>query len=527
MNESRILPIGVQSFDDLRREGYLYVDKTALVYKLVTEGRQYFLSRPRRFGKSLLTTTFQAYFEGKNDLFKGLAIEKLETEWKAYPVLYLDFTGFNFNRPGTFEVAVDEHLETWEKSFGIEKESDLPESRFRKIIRSALEKTGKQVVLLVDEYDKPLLETEGEERERIRSTLKGFYGNLKSMGHCFRFAWLTGITKFAKVSIFSDLNQLKNLSMKREYATLCGITQAEMEATFGPEVDAMAAFQNLSREACLEKLRQQYDGYRFCEDEDIPGVYNPFSLINAFDDKKFKNYWFESGTPSLLLKALQNNLDQLRELPAQDKLIVNSEVLTSAYEDNDNPLTLLFQSGYLTIKAYDAKYDEYTLDYPNDEVRYGFLKVLIPYVTQLADKDQTSLVINEMSRDLETGNTKSFMEKLQGLLADLPYHEGADAALKSESVFRNVVACIFLLSGKYVHTEKHTSQGRIDSVVETPEHVYLFEFKVDKPVEVALEQIERNGYAMPYAGDTRTVHRIGAVFSTKTRTLADWREVPG
>ena len=224
---------------------------------------------------------------------------------------------------------------------------------------------------------------------------------------------------------------------------------------------------------------------------------------------------------------LQNHLDQLRALPAQDKHIVNSDTLTSAYEDNDDPLTLLFQSGCLTIKTYDAKYDEFTLDYPNDEVRYGFLKVLIPYVTQLADKDQTSLVINEMSRDLETGNTKSFMEKLQGLLADLPYHEGADAALKSESVFRNVVACIFLLSGKYVHTEKHTSQGRIDSVVETPEHVYLFEFKVDKPVEVALEQIERNGYAMPYAGDTRTVHKIGAVFSTKTRTLADWREVPG
>ena len=428
MDESRILPIGVQSFDDLRREGYLYVDKTALVCKLVTEGRQYFLSRPRRFGKSLLTTTFQAYFEGKNDLFKDLAIEKLETEWKAYPVLYLDFTGFNFNRPGTFEVAMDEHLETWEKSFGIEKESDLPESRFRKIIRSALEKTGKQVVLLVDEYDKPLLETEGEERERIRSTLKGFYGNLKSMDDDFRFAWLTGITKFAKVSIFSDLNQLKNLSMKREYATLCGITQAELEATFSPEIDVMSDEKGLTREACLDKLRKMYDGYRFHPDGER--VYNPFSLINALDDKDFGTYWFDSATPSSLIAALQKNAEQLRELPAQDEIIVSAAALTSSYEDNNNPLTYLFQAGYITIKSYDSESLEYTLDYPNDEVRYGFLNVLIPYVTDTAFANRDALEITRMSRDFEDGNTASVMARLQSHLAKLPYQEGPDAAME-------------------------------------------------------------------------------------------------
>ena len=299
-------------------------------------------------------------------------------------MLYLDFTGFNFNRPGTFEAAINDHLETWEKSFGIEKESDLPESRFRKIIRSAREKTGKQVVLLVDEYDKPLLETEGEEREQIRSTLKGFFGNLKSMGHYFRFAWLTGITKFAKVSIFSDLNQLNVLSMNKAYATLCGITQTEMEETFGPEIDSLAAAKKLTREACLGKLREMYDGYRFCEEEGIPGVYNPFSLIKAFSEERFGRYWFGSGTPSLLVRALQNNVDQLRELPAQDKLAVNSDTLTSSYEDSNDPLTLLYQSGYLTIKDYDARYDEFILDYPNDEVRYGFLNALFPFVTQTA-----------------------------------------------------------------------------------------------------------------------------------------------
>ena len=543
MNESRKLSIGVQSFEKLLTGGYLYVDKTDLVYKLATEGSQYFLSRPRRFGKSLLTRTLQAYFEGRKTLFKGLAIEKLETEWKKVPVLYLDFAGFNFNYPGMFELAMDEHLQLWEEAFGIAKKSDLPALRFRNLVRGIREKTGERIVLLVDEYDKPLLETEGEERERIRSTLKGFFGNLKSMDDDFRFAWLTGITKFAKVSIFSDLNQLKILSMKREYTTLCGITQAELEATFGPEIDAMAAFQKLSREACLEKLRQQYDGYHFCEDEDIPGVYNPFSLINALDDKKFGVYWFDSATPSSLITALEKNVDQLRELPAQDRITVTASELTSAYEDNHNPLTYLFQAGYLTITGYDARHLEYTLDFPNDEVRarhleytldfpndevrYGFLNALVPYVTYKKFANFRALKIAELSDDFEAGNTESVMKCLQGLLAELPYHEGPDAAIKAETVFRNVIASIFLLAGQMVHTEKHTSQGRIDSVVETPEHVYIFEFKVDKPVEEALAQIEQSGCATPYIGDSRTLHKIGAVFSTGTRTLSDWREVLG
>ena len=523
MNAIRKLPIGIQSFEELRTEGYLYVDKTDLIYKLVTEGKQYFLSRPRRFGKSLLTTTLQAYFGGKKDFFKGLAIEKLETEWEEYPVLYLDFAGFNFKRPGTFEEAMNDHLETWEKSFGVEKESDLPESRFRKIIRSAREKAGKQVVLLVDEYDKPLLETEGEERERIRSTLKGFYGNLKSMGHFFRFAWLTGITKFAKVSIFSDLNQLNVISMDEDYAALCGLTQEEIETTFGPEIEVLAKKRQLTREACLDNLREMYDGYRFHPAGER--VYNPFSLLQAFKKKEFGSYWFDTGTSSTLITALQNHVDKLRELPAQDKIDVGATALTSAYEDNNNPITLLYQSGYLTIKGYDAEYLRYFLDFPNNEVRYGFLNALIPYVTYQAFDNDDALKIAEMAQDFKTGNTTSFMESLQGLLAELPYHEGPDAAVKAESVFRNVVASIFLLAGQLVHTEKHTSQGRIDSVVETPEHVYIFEFKVDKPVEEALEQIEQSGYARPYAGDTRTLHKIGAVFSTKTRTLSDWREV--
>ena len=311
--------------------------------------------------------------------------------------------------------------------------------------------------------------------------------------------------------------------MDKAYATLCGITQTELETNFAPEIDVLADEQGLTREACLDKLRTTYDGYRFHPNGER--VYNPFSLIYAFNKKEFGSYRFESGTPSSLLKVLKKNVEQLRELPAQDRITVGVSELTGAYEDTRDPLTYLYQSGYLTIKGYDAEILRYTLDFPNDEVRYGFLNALIPYVTCKAFANSGALKIAEMAKDFMTGNTASVMKLLQGLLAELPYHEGADAAVKAESVFRNVVASIFLLTGQMVHTEKHTSQGRIDSVVETPEHVYIFEFKVDKPVEEALEQIERNGYAQPYAGDSRTIHKIGAVFSTKTRTLCDWREV--
>ena len=522
MNAIRKLPIGVQSFEILRTEGYLYVDKTDLVYKLVTEGRQYFLTRPRRFGKSLLTTTFRAYFEGKKDLFKGLAIEKLETEWKKYPVFYLDFS-----RTGDSYADVEARFTVWmgelDKQYKC-RTSRYPNlaERFGALVKKVFRKQG-PIVFLVDEYDKPLLGAKGEDRERIRSLFKAIFGNLKGLDEYFRFAWLAGITKFAKVSIFSDLNQLNVISMNKTYATLCGITQAELEANFAPEIDAMMAEQGLIREACLDNLRKMYDGYRFHPNGER--VYNPFSLMNAFFNKEFGAYWFESGTPSFLVNLFQKNADKLRELPAQDELTADREVLTSAYEDNNNPLTYLFQSGYLTIKSYNAEFLRYTIGFPNDEVRYGFLKALIPYVTYKAFENSGDLQIDKLALDFKTGNTASVMKCLQGHLASLPYHEGSDTALKSESVFRNVIASIFLLTGQLVHTEKHTSQGRIDSVVETPEHVYIFEFKVDKSVEEALEQIERNGYATPYVGDARTLHKIGAVFSTKTRTLSDWREV--
>ena len=343
-------------------------------------------------------------------------------------MLYLDFAGYNFKRPGMFDVAMDEHLRMWEKAFDVAKESDFPEFRFRNIIRSIQEKTGKQIVLLVDEYGKPLLETEGEEREQIRSTLMGFYGNLKSMGEYFRFAWLTGTMRFSLATPFSGINHLNVISMDEAYATLCGITQAEMKRNFGPEIDTLAAAHRLTREECLEKLCKTYDGYRFHPNGER--VYNPFSLMKAFGEERFGAYWFDSATSSSLITALQKNVDKLRERPAQDKITVSAATLTSAYEDNHNPLTYLFQAGYLTIIRYDSEYLEYTLDYPNDEVRYGFLNVLIPYVTDTAFADRDALEITRMSRDFEDGNTASVMARLQSHLAKLPYQEGPDAAME-------------------------------------------------------------------------------------------------
>ena len=427
MNAIRNLPIGVQSFEILRTEGYLYVDKTDLMYKLVTEGRQYFLSRPRRFGKSLLITTLRAYFGGKKDLFKGLAIEKLETKWKKYPVFYLDFS-----RTGDSYADVEARFTVWmgelDKQYKC-RTSRYPNlaERFGALVKKVFRKQG-PIVFLVDEYDKPLLGAKGEDLERIRSLFKAIFGNLKGLDEYFRFAWLAGITKFAKVSIFSDLNRLNVISMNKTYATLCGITQAELEANFAPEIDAMMAEQGLIREACLDNLRKMYDGYRFHPDG--KRVYNPFSLMKAFGEERFGAYWFDSATSSSLITALQKNVDKLRELPAQDKITVSAATLTSAYEDNNNPLTCLFQAGYLTIIRYDSEYLEYTLDYPNDEVRYGFLNVLIPYVTDTAFADRDALEITRMSRDFEDGNTASVMARLQSHLAKLPYQEGPDAAME-------------------------------------------------------------------------------------------------
>lgn len=377
----RKLPIGIQTFEEIRRDGYLYVDKTAMVYQIANTGKPYFLSRPRRFGKSLLLSTFESYFQGRKDLFQGLAIEQLEKKWEQYPVLHLDLNARKYETVTDLVDMLNQFLEKWEEQYGTEKQDRAPEERFAYIIGRIYHQTGKQVVVLVDEYDKPLLQAILDESllEEYRRILKSFYGVLKSADRYLRFVFLTGVTKFAQVSVFSDLNQLNDISMKPPYAELCGITKEELLQVFTPEIEVLGEANQLTFDETVERLTVMYDGYHFTERS--AGLFNPFSLLNVFDGRKFGNYWFQTGTPTYLVDLLKQSDYDLR------LLIDGVEVAASAFAEyraeKKNPLPMIYQSGYLTIKDYDREVDLYTLRFPNDEVRYGFLNFLVPYYTDL------------------------------------------------------------------------------------------------------------------------------------------------
>lgn len=376
MEQMRKLPIGIQTFEKLRERNYLYVDKTAMVYQIASVSVPYFLSRPRRFGKSLLISTFEVYFQGRKDLFQGLAIEKLETKWEQYPVFHLDLNAENYKNADSLRIILNSNLERWEGLYGRGAGEDSLSTRFSGVIRRACEQTGKQVVVLIDEYDKPLLQTILDKSllDEYRSILKAFYGVLKSADRYLRFVFLTGVTKFAQVSVFSDLNQLNDISMDREYNALCGVTKDELVKVFTPEIQRLSESEELTFEETLFRLERQYDGYHFCENT-VVGLFNPFSLLNVFQKTKFGNYWFQTGTPTYLVSLLKQSDYDLR-------LLVNGvEVTASAFSEYraeaNNPLPMIYQSGYLTIKDYDKEFLLYTLSFPNDEVRYGFLNFLL------------------------------------------------------------------------------------------------------------------------------------------------------
>mgnify|MGYP001473223869 CR=1 FL=1 len=376
MEQMRKLPIGIQTFEKLREGNYLYVDKTAMVYQIASVSVPYFLSRPRRFGKSLLISTFEVYFQGRKDLFQGLAIEKLETKWEQYPVFHLDLNAENYKNADSLRIILNSNLERWEGLYGRGAGEDSLSTRFSGVIRRACEQTGKQVVVLIDEYDKPLLQTILDKSllDEYRSILKAFYGVLKSADRYLRFVFLTGVTKFAQVSVFSDLNQLNDISMDREYNALCGVTKDELVKVFTPEIQRLSESEELTFEETLFRLERQYDGYHFCENT-VVGLFNPFSLLNVFQKTKFGNYWFQTGTPTYLVSLLKQSDYDLR-------LLVNGvEVTASAFSEYraeaNNPLPMIYQSGYLTIKDYDKEFLLYTLSFPNDEVRYGFLNFLL------------------------------------------------------------------------------------------------------------------------------------------------------
>lgn len=511
----RKLPIGIQTFSDIRTQGYLYVDKTALVWQIANSGKPYFLSRPRRFGKSLLLSTFEAYFEGRKDLFEGLAIEQLEEKWEKHPVLHLDLNARKYERPEDLVAMLNQYLEKWEDRFGDEKKGRAPEERFEYVIRRAYEQTGKGVVVLVDEYDKPLLQCLHNEEllEAYRSMLKAFYGVLKSADKYLRFAFLTGVTKFSQVSVFSDLNQLNDISLDYDSGTLCGITHEELVNTFSPEIEMLAKANGLSNEEAIEQMTQQYDGYHF--HPYVDGVYNPFSVLNAFYKKEFGNYWFQTGTPTFLVKSLLKSDYDLRTL--MDGVETPAINFSEYRADTDNPIPLIYQSGYLTIKEYDKRFKTYKLGFPNDEVRYGFLNFLVPFYTPITD-DKKNFYIGQFIKELEQGEVDAFMQRFEAFFADFPYELND----KTERHYQVVVYLIFKLMGQFTQAEVRSAKGRADAIVQTPKYIYVFEFKLNGTAEDALQQINDKGYAVPFQADGRQVVKVGVEFSAEARNVSRW-----
>ena len=522
MSGIRRLPIGVQSFEVMRNDGFVYVDKTEYVVKLAAESRVFFLSRPRRFGKSLFLSTLKAYFLGKKELFKGLYIEDAEQKqaelegreaWIKYPVLYLDFTGGIYD---TSEGLLNRFLSFFNEYEEIYKSTglDIPD-RFKNLIKKIYETTGKQVVILVDEYDKPLLETmiiNEPLNEEYRRILKGFYGVIKACDEYIRFAFLTGVTKFSKVSIFSDLNNLRDISLEKNYSGICGITETELNQVFKPEIDALAEERKLNYEETLAQLKKRYDGYLFHPKGE--NIYNPFSLLNAFTKKEIGSYWFSTGTPTFLVRTLQHQ----KEICIRD-ILENAEMDENSLQDYrpdmNNPIPILFQSGYLTLKGYDERMGLYKLGFPNDEVKYGFLDNLVPAYTSIS-KDASGLFIGNFVRAIEKGDTESFMKRMYTACAGLPYSLASKENVKMrERDYQIAFYIIFSLMGQFVQTEVVSSKGRADCVVHTDDTVYIFEFKLmgsGTPKE-AIQQIKEKGYAEPYKTSGKKIVLIGAVFA--------------
>ena len=508
-------PIGIQSFPDIRERGFVYVDKTAFVYQMALMGKYYFLSRPRRFGKSLLVSTMEAYFLGRKDLFKGLAIEKLETEWKKYPVLHLDLNAGRYGKETDLDDFLNDSLAQWEQIYGSRPTEVNAELRFKGVIRRACEQTGEQVVVLVDEYDKPLLATIDNKplHDAYRNQLKAFFSVLKSLDACIRFGFITGVSKFSHVSIFSDLNNLDDISMDARYVDICGISEQELHTCFDESIRELASANGITYEETCEKLRKQYDGYHFRENSE--GIYNPFSLLNTFAKGAFNDYWFATGTPTFLVKLLQQNDYELHELKG---IRVSPRTLNSVTDSHTNPIPVLYQSGYLTIKAYDRNRDRYTLDFPNEEVERGFFDFLLPYYTPMSETKSDSL-LERFTDDVCDGKPEQFMQKLQEMFSGKSYMiAGGD----KEIHFQNSIYIIFKMLGYNVQVEQTTSQGRMDITVLTKDYIYIIELKLDKTAEEALRQIKDNQYARPFQTDGRKLYLIGVNFSSETRTVEKW-----
>ena len=511
----RKLPIGIQTFEKLRKGNYLYVDKTDLVWNIASTSTPYFLSRPRRFGKSLLLSTFEAYFEGKKELFEGLAIENMETEWKKHPVLHLDLNAEKYDSPERLNDILSRQLTQWEIQYGKGIDEATLSGRFSGIIRRASEQTGTGVVVLVDEYDKPLLQALGNDDllEEYRKTLKAFYGVLKSADRYLRFVFLTGVTKFSQVSVFSDLNQLQDITLWPDYGTLCGITLQELLDTFQPEIEILTASNSISYEDAVQRMTRLYDGYHFCINS--VGMFNPFSVLNVLKSKVFDNYWFQTGTPTFLVEMLQETEYDLRTL--LNGIEAPSSMFSEYRVDSNNPIPLIYQSGYLTIKDYDKEFGNYLLQFPNDEVRYGFINFLVPFYTGVRNSDQ-GFYIGKFVQELRAGDYDSFLTRLQAFFADFNYELNE----QTERHYQVVFYIVFKLMGQFTDVEVRSARGRADAVVKTPKYIYVFEFKLHDTAEAALKQIDEKGYLIPYQADGREVIKLGVEFSAEKRNISRW-----
>ena len=520
MNTIRKLPIGIQDFEKLRKDNCLYVDKTHFVYQLAQTSSPYFLGRPRRFGKSLFLSTLKAYFEGKKELFEGLKIAELEKDWAKYPIIYLDFNKSEYGSVETLEIVLDEMLKKYEKEYNVEDIAAKASIRFSNLIAEIHKKTSQKVVVLIDEYDKSLVNTIDnlDANAKIRNVLKGFYGVLKAEDANLKFVFLTGVTKFSKVSVFSDLNQLDDISLNSKYSGICGITQTELEENFVPEITALAKTTQKTYDETLFELQKLYNGYHFSEN--LIGVYNPFSLLKTFSAQKYRYYWFETGTPTFLVKHLANTGFEIPILENDVSIDANS---LDYRAENEDYIPLLYQSGYLTIKEYDSELNEYILGFPNEEVKYGFLNELLPQFTPSFGTSSSGFSTTGFIKLLRVGNIEGTMKMLQAYFATIEY-DAIPKKLQVEKFYQFVFWQLFTLMGQFVQTEVKNNKGRADAVVKTADSIYVFEFKMDDnaTAEAALAQINSKDYAIPYTADHRKIVKIGVEFSQTEKGIKRW-----
>lgn len=514
MTKATLYPVGIQNFEKLRQGGYLYVDKTEIIYRLIKTGSYYFLSRPRRFGKSLLVSTLKAYYEGKKELFQGLAMERLEKDWVKRPVFHLDLNIGKYDTPESLDNVLNKALTEWEALYGIGAAESTLALRFAGVIGRAHQQTGLRVAILVDEYDKPMLQSIGNEalQAEFRASLKPFYGVLKTMDGDIELGFLTGVTKFGKISVFSDLNNLNDISMQEMYVDICGITHKELHRYFEPGISELANALHLTYEETCAELKERYDGYHFVENSE--GIYNPFCLLHTFYYNKFGNYWFETGTPSYLVELLKHDHYDLSRMAEEE---TDADVLNSIDSTSLNPIPVIYQSGYLTIKGYDHRFGIYRLGFPNREVKEGFMKYLMPFYTNIG-KTESSFEIQKFVREIECGEPDAFLRRLQSFMADTPY----ELIREQERHYQNVLFIVFKLVGFYTEVEYRTSDGRVDLVLKTPDYIYIMEFKLEGTAEEALRQIEDKHYARPFEADARKLFKIGVDFSNRMRNIEHW-----